>query len=161
MFPLNLNIVGLYFCLHRHRYFNSCIYLCRLDANWKEICIPGSGRSNVKELWVDKYKPHSLEELAVHKKKVSIFPLFHFCLSALLDVYIEGYSFSWYLQVEEVKSWFEERLKTTKVNLYLSKLLPFVLFPWRSCTFFLTFFLLFTIVKINALFPPRICRAIW
>lgn len=45
----------------------------------------GSGRSNVKELWVDKYKPHSLEDLAVHKKKV-----------------------------EEVKSWFEERLKTTK-----------------------------------------------
>jgi hypothetical protein len=40
-------------------------------------------------LWVDKHKPHSLEELAVHKKKVSIFPLFHFCLSTLLDVYIE------------------------------------------------------------------------
>ncbi|KAJ6682242.1 CELL CYCLE CHECKPOINT PROTEIN RAD17 [Salix koriyanagi] len=48
----------------------------------------GSGTSNVNELWVDKYKPHSLEELAVHKKKV-----------------------------EEVKSWFEERLKTTKGNL--------------------------------------------
>jgi cell cycle checkpoint protein len=91
-------------------------------------------------LWVDKHKPQSLEELAVHKKKVSIFPLFHFCLSTLLDVYIEGYSFSWYLQVEEVKSWFEERLKTTKVNLYLSKLLPFVLFPWRSCTCFFFFF---------------------
>ncbi|KAJ6398308.1 hypothetical protein OIU77_019164 [Salix suchowensis] len=45
----------------------------------------GSGTSNVNELWVDKYKPHSLEELAVHKKKV-----------------------------EEVKSWFEERLKNYK-----------------------------------------------
>jgi hypothetical protein len=26
----------------------------------------------VKGLWVDKYKPHSLEELAVHKKKVKL-----------------------------------------------------------------------------------------
>ncbi|KAK6237308.1 hypothetical protein QUC31_002777 [Theobroma cacao] len=42
-------------------------------------------RSNSKELWVDKYKPRSMEELAVHKKKV-----------------------------EEVKSWFEERLRTPK-----------------------------------------------
>ena len=112
-----------------------------LDANWKGICIPGSGISSVNELWVDKYKPHSLEELAVHKKKVSIFPLFCFCLSTLLDVYIEVYSFSWYFQVEEVKSWFEERLKTTKVNLYLSKPLPLVLFPWRStCFLFYNFF---------------------
>ncbi|XP_061999197.1 cell cycle checkpoint protein RAD17 isoform X2 [Rosa rugosa] len=45
----------------------------------------GSGRSNVKELWVEKYKPHSLEELAVHKKKV-----------------------------QEVKGWFEERLTDSK-----------------------------------------------
>ncbi|KAA3479601.1 cell cycle checkpoint protein RAD17 isoform X2 [Gossypium australe] len=45
----------------------------------------GSRRSNPKELWVDKHKPSSLEELAVNKKKV-----------------------------EEVKSWFEERLMTPK-----------------------------------------------
>ncbi|KAJ0097499.1 hypothetical protein Patl1_29113 [Pistacia atlantica] len=46
----------------------------------------GSGRSCIKELlWVDKYKPRTLEELAVHKKKV-----------------------------EEVKTWFEERLRTSK-----------------------------------------------
>lgn len=30
---------------------------------------------DVKELWVDKYKPRSLEELAVHKKKVKLFCL--------------------------------------------------------------------------------------
>lgn len=47
----------------------------------------GSGTSNKKDLWVDKYKPRSLEELAVHKKKV-----------------------------EEVKVWFEERLRTRKVQ---------------------------------------------
>lgn len=45
----------------------------------------GSGRSKKEELWVDKYKPCSLEELAVQKKKV-----------------------------EEVKVWFEERLGTSK-----------------------------------------------
>ncbi|TYI60412.1 hypothetical protein E1A91_D10G102100v1 [Gossypium mustelinum] len=45
----------------------------------------GSRRSNPKELWVDKHKPSSLEELAVNKKKV-----------------------------EEVKSWFEERLMAPK-----------------------------------------------
>lgn len=38
-----------------------------------------------KELWVDKYKPHSLAELAVHKKKV-----------------------------EDVKKWLEEKLKAPK-----------------------------------------------
>ncbi|XP_019423498.1 PREDICTED: cell cycle checkpoint protein RAD17 isoform X1 [Lupinus angustifolius] len=42
-------------------------------------------RSSTLEQWVDKYKPRSLEELAVHKKKV-----------------------------EEVKTWFEERLKASK-----------------------------------------------
>ncbi|XP_059623455.1 cell cycle checkpoint protein RAD17 isoform X2 [Cornus florida] len=42
-------------------------------------------RRNNKDIWVDKYKPRSLEELAVHKKKV-----------------------------EEVKLWFEERLRTAK-----------------------------------------------
>jgi len=30
----------------------------------------GTQRSFAEELWVDKYKPNSLEELAVHKKKV-------------------------------------------------------------------------------------------
>ncbi|CAL5366161.1 unnamed protein product [Camellia sinensis] len=45
----------------------------------------GSARSNRKDLWVDKYKPRSLEELAVHKKKV-----------------------------EEVKLWFEEKLRKQK-----------------------------------------------
>ncbi|KAE8010647.1 hypothetical protein FH972_007000 [Carpinus fangiana] len=48
----------------------------------------GFGGSNTKGLWVDKYKPHSLEELAVHKKKV-----------------------------EEVKVWFEERLRSSKAEL--------------------------------------------
>ncbi|XP_028805932.1 cell cycle checkpoint protein RAD17 isoform X2 [Neltuma alba] len=45
----------------------------------------GIQRSYSGELWVHKHKPHSLEELAVHKKKV-----------------------------EEVKMWFEERLKPSK-----------------------------------------------
>ncbi|CAJ1942319.1 unnamed protein product [Sphenostylis stenocarpa] len=45
----------------------------------------GTQRSFAEELWVDKYKPHSPEELAVHKKKV-----------------------------EDVKMWFEERLRPSK-----------------------------------------------
>ncbi|XP_057965255.1 cell cycle checkpoint protein RAD17 isoform X2 [Malania oleifera] len=45
----------------------------------------GLGSSNQKELWIDKYQPHSLDELAVHKKKV-----------------------------EEVKAWFEGRLRAAK-----------------------------------------------
>ncbi|XP_073145013.1 cell cycle checkpoint protein RAD17 isoform X2 [Henckelia pumila] len=52
----------------------------------------GSGRS--KDLWVDKYKPTSLKELAVHKKKV-----------------------------EEVKAWFEERLKNSRNSLHSNVLL--------------------------------------
>ncbi|XP_024032881.1 cell cycle checkpoint protein RAD17 isoform X2 [Morus notabilis] len=48
----------------------------------------GAEGSNKEELWVDKYKPSSLEELAVQKKKV-----------------------------EEVKVWFEERLGTSKDKL--------------------------------------------
>ncbi|KAG2696471.1 hypothetical protein I3760_07G060800 [Carya illinoinensis] len=44
--------------------------------------------SNTQGLWVDKYKPRSLEELAVHKKKV-----------------------------EEVKVWFEDRLRSSKEKL--------------------------------------------
>ncbi|XP_037493530.1 cell cycle checkpoint protein RAD17 isoform X3 [Jatropha curcas] len=54
-------------------------------ANWKGTHGPGSARSEIKELWIDKYKPRSLEELAVHKKKV-----------------------------EGVKIWFEERLRASK-----------------------------------------------
>ncbi|XP_043814644.1 cell cycle checkpoint protein RAD17 isoform X4 [Manihot esculenta] len=50
----------------------------------------GSGRNNVKELWVDKYMPRSLEELTVHKKKV-----------------------------EEVKAWFEERLRDSKATIHV------------------------------------------
>lgn len=47
----------------------------------------GCGRSD-RELWVDKYKPRSLEDLAVHKKKV-----------------------------EEVRVWIEGRLRTAMVHL--------------------------------------------
>ncbi|KAK1322004.1 Cell cycle checkpoint protein RAD17 [Acorus calamus] len=47
--------------------------------------VPGFGWSDGKELWVDKYEPCSLPELAVHKKKV-----------------------------EEVKIWLEERMQTSK-----------------------------------------------
>lgn len=39
-----------------------------VECKWK--CESGFGRSIKKELWVDKYKPRSLEELAVNKKKV-------------------------------------------------------------------------------------------
>lgn len=72
----------------------------------------GSGRSNGKDLWVDKYKPGSLEELAVHKKKVKVVCFLHsyeLC-SAMI--------FPWFLcaQVEEVKMWFEKRLKRQKVQ---------------------------------------------
>ncbi|XP_073272988.1 cell cycle checkpoint protein RAD17 isoform X3 [Primulina huaijiensis] len=52
----------------------------------------GSGRN--KDLWVDKYKPTSLKELAVHKKKV-----------------------------EEVKEWFQERLKNSRNSLHSNLLL--------------------------------------
>ncbi|KAF5738112.1 putative Radiation sensitive 17 [Tripterygium wilfordii] len=48
----------------------------------------GFGRNNKKELWIDKYQPRSLEELAVHKKKI-----------------------------EEVKVWFEGRLTPSKDEL--------------------------------------------
>ncbi|KAF4364698.1 hypothetical protein G4B88_028621 [Cannabis sativa] len=61
----------------------SCSSFIFLERKWKFDS--GSGESNQKELWVDKYKPHSLEELAVHKKKI-----------------------------EEVKLWFEERLGSSK-----------------------------------------------
>lgn len=47
--------------------------------------VPGFKCIDRKELWVDKHKPRSLAELAVHKKKI-----------------------------EEVKEWLEERVKTSK-----------------------------------------------
>ncbi|KAJ8567637.1 hypothetical protein K7X08_019845 [Anisodus acutangulus] len=46
-----------------------------------------AGLQSKDDMWVDKHKPHFLEELAVHKKKV-----------------------------EEVKTWFEERLKAAMDN---------------------------------------------
>ncbi|KAL6224467.1 hypothetical protein ACLB2K_003322 [Fragaria x ananassa] len=56
------------------------------DEEFRGSKVPaGFRRSNSKELWVEKYKPRSFEELAVHKKKV-----------------------------EEVKGWFEERLINSK-----------------------------------------------
>ncbi|KAI8536978.1 hypothetical protein RHMOL_Rhmol10G0298900 [Rhododendron molle] len=59
---------------------------CKESSGFDEVELElRSGRSNGKDLWVDKYKPGSLEELAVHKKKV-----------------------------EEVKMWFEKRLKRQK-----------------------------------------------
>lgn len=81
----------------RARVSSSRASLGTVPSNWDEVKLfcedfdevfsgfKGSGRSNVKELWVDKYKPRSFEELAVHKKKV-----------------------------EEVKLWFEERLTSSK-----------------------------------------------
>ncbi|XP_062102676.1 cell cycle checkpoint protein RAD17 isoform X2 [Humulus lupulus] len=82
------------------RLSDSSAFLFKDTSNWAEIkgfcedfddtptgfkVSDGSGESNQKELWVDKYKPHSLEELAVHKRKI-----------------------------EEVKLWFEERLGSSK-----------------------------------------------
>ncbi|KAB1201804.1 Cell cycle checkpoint protein RAD17 [Morella rubra] len=56
------------------------------DQVFNGFKVPAGFRgSNAEGLWVDKYKRHSLEELAVHKKKV-----------------------------EEVKVWFEERFRSSK-----------------------------------------------
>ncbi|XP_043696838.1 cell cycle checkpoint protein RAD17 isoform X2 [Telopea speciosissima] len=67
-----------------------------LDEDFYE-CLRGfkvvSGREG-EELWVDKYKPRSLGELAVHRKKV-----------------------------EEVKTWLEEHLKMSKENFHSHTLL--------------------------------------
>jgi cell cycle checkpoint protein len=52
--------------------------------------VPAGSQRISKETWVDKYKPRSLEDLAVHKKKV-----------------------------EEVNLWFEERLRNAEVILSL------------------------------------------
>lgn len=67
--------------------FNEIKRFCEdLDEEFSEFQLSsGFGSSNKKDPWVDKYKPHSLEELAVHKKKV-----------------------------EEVKFWFDERLASQK-----------------------------------------------
>ncbi|XP_011078939.1 cell cycle checkpoint protein RAD17 [Sesamum indicum] len=51
------------------------------DQGFTQFKVTSGSRGN-KDLWVEKYKPSCLEELAVHKKKV-----------------------------EEVKTWFEERLR--------------------------------------------------
>ncbi|XP_078442397.1 RADIATION SENSITIVE 17 isoform X2 [Wolffia australiana] len=48
-------------------------------------CQSASKRAAINELWVDKHKPHSIADLAVHKKKV-----------------------------EEVRFWLEERIKSPK-----------------------------------------------
>lgn len=56
-----------------------------LEEEFSDFQLSSGFRMSNKDLWVDKHKPHSLEELAVHKKKV-----------------------------EEVKVWFEERLGSQK-----------------------------------------------
>ncbi|KAL6959912.1 hypothetical protein U1Q18_040062 [Sarracenia purpurea var. burkii] len=77
--------------------FDEVFFNCHLGQLIKPLCedfderlngfrvSTGSGRSDGKDLWVHKYMPRSLEELAVHKKKV-----------------------------EEVKLWFEKRLRKQK-----------------------------------------------
>uniref|UniRef100_A0A5B6ZLH2 Cell cycle checkpoint protein RAD17 n=1 Tax=Davidia involucrata TaxID=16924 RepID=A0A5B6ZLH2_DAVIN len=81
------------------RLSNSCTRSCKEFSGFDKIKLfcedfnegftgfkvpAGCGRSN-KDLWVDKYSPRCLEDLAVHKKKV-----------------------------EEVKVWFEERLRNAR-----------------------------------------------
>ncbi|XP_052727359.1 cell cycle checkpoint protein RAD17 isoform X2 [Vigna angularis] len=66
----------------------------------------GTQRSFGEELWVDKYKPNSLEELAVHKKKV-----------------------------EDVKTWFEERLKPSKAAIHvIASHLGAIVYGWNTPT---------------------------
>lgn len=90
-----------------------------LRAEWKWKCESGFRRRNSKELWVEKYKPRSFEELAVHKKKVKLFGL---VLQTWLAVAILIIIYFSLLQVEEVKGWFEERLINSKVvGIWLSK----------------------------------------
>ncbi|KAL1820591.1 hypothetical protein ACET3Z_015460 [Daucus carota] len=64
------------------------------DDGFTGFHILADKRNQKKELWVDKYRPQSLEELAVHKKKV-----------------------------EEVRKWFEERLNRAKQENYNHALL--------------------------------------
>ncbi|XP_058098918.1 cell cycle checkpoint protein RAD17 isoform X2 [Magnolia sinica] len=67
---------------------------------------PDSGWRDTKELWVDKYRPRSLAELAVHKKKI-----------------------------EEVKVWLEERLGTSKATIHvIASQLGAELCEWRTPT---------------------------
>lgn len=51
-----------------------CVFYCFLYpvalSCFEMVCGAGFGRSIAKESWVDKYKPCTFEELAVHKKKV-------------------------------------------------------------------------------------------
>lgn len=47
----------------------------RSNCSVRDLMMGSSERSNKKQLWVDKYKPQSLEELAVHKKKVNYYAL--------------------------------------------------------------------------------------
>ncbi|CAM8985511.1 unnamed protein product [Rhodiola kirilowii] len=64
------------------------------DEGFNGFKVPaGAVRNAPKELWVEKYKPRCLDELAVHKKKV-----------------------------EEVKMWFQERLRPCK-DVCLNKVL--------------------------------------
>ncbi|XP_034225040.1 cell cycle checkpoint protein RAD17 isoform X2 [Prunus dulcis] len=105
----------------RARVSSSRASLGTVPSNWDEVKLfcedfdevfsgfkvsDGSGRSNVKELWVDKYKPRSFEELAVHKKKV-----------------------------EEVKLWFEERLTSSKATIHaIASHLGATLCEWNTPT---------------------------
>lgn len=83
----------------------------------------GYERSKNADLWVDKYRPRTLEELAVHKKKVSLFsasllampsPCFTYAYSFFLFLYLYMCVLC-NLQVEEVKLWFEESFNLSKV----------------------------------------------
>lgn len=51
----------------------------------KEMFGLGSSYTHMKEVWVDKYRPRSSAELAVHKKKVISFSIF---------ILIEGLQFN-------------------------------------------------------------------
>lgn len=74
----------------------------------------GTQKSNSEELWVDKYKPNLLKELAVHKKKVKT-QFLKFLIVVIRMPLCFHFPCLFYLQVEEVKMWFEERLKPSKV----------------------------------------------
>lgn len=76
----------------------------------------GYERSKNTDLWVDKYRPRTLEELAVHKKKVAFF----FLLLSPLFTYSSPFLFFVNLQVEQVKLWFQESLDFSKVMFRLS-----------------------------------------
>lgn len=55
-----------------------CFYVFHyLQSSLKKGDAIGPGRIRSKELWVDKYRPTTIEELAVHKKKVKRFIVSH------------------------------------------------------------------------------------